>query len=355
MLRYLLCLLGVSLSLPLLGLIALAFTLPVTISGVGYLLASTLMVTGFIVAPWQSRYSALLVCAGVVGLVLVAGARLALVAGGQDANLRVVTLPQGRGARWISYLIDEQDSLIFGEAIFHRLGGDTAAEHEQITAAFQTAYSDIRKAHRIFASPFLGTYLNLQRPAAFEVVRIQPETLRHPNSAVIFLHGYMGNVTAQCWEIAQAVGAFGTVTACPSTDWTGQWWTAAGEAIVRATFRDLRAQGFETFYVGGFSNGGFGLSRLAIKLAKEAGVRGLFFINGVSNAANIRETGLPILVIQAAQDARVPAEGTRQIAGSLREQATYVELEGDHFIIMKQPKPVQEAISAWLESQALTQ
>jgi hypothetical protein len=32
-------------------------------------------------------------------------------------------------------------------------------------------------------------------------------------------------------------------------------------------------------------------------------------------------------------------------------QGTYVKLETDHFLIMKQPRQVQEAIRAWLENQ----
>jgi pimeloyl-ACP methyl ester carboxylesterase len=335
---------------PLLALSGLALSLPVTTSGIGYLLAATLVVAGLIIAAWQTRLSALIMTVGVVGLILMAGARIVQGGREQNATLRVVTLPQGR-IRWSSYLIDEQDSLIFGEAIFHRIGGDSAAEHEHITAALQTAYSELRKAHPIFGSPFLGTYLNLQQPDSFEAVVIQPEEPGDPQVAVIFLHGYMGNVTAQCWEIARAAGELGAVTVCPSTDWTGQWWTPAGRAIVSATFQNLREQGIGTFYVGGFSNGGFGVSRLAAQLAEEEGVRGLFFINGISDGTAIRETGLPVLVIQATQDTRVPVAGTRQIAQAIGDQATYVELEGDHFLIMKQPGPVQEAISAWLRDQ----
>jgi pimeloyl-ACP methyl ester carboxylesterase len=350
MLRYALCLLGIALSVPLFALIALAFSLPVTGTGMGYLLASTLVVAGLILAAWQTRYSALMVSAGVLGLLGVGGIRLVMAVQAQNTTLRVVTLPQGR-IRWSSYLIDEQDSLIFGEAIFHRIGGDSAAEHEHITAALQAAYFELKKMHPIFGSPFLGTYLNFQQPDAFEAVVIQPTALEHPEVAVIFLHGYMGNVTAQCWEIARAVGELGAVTICPSTDWTGQWWTPAGRAILSATFQNLREQGIGAFYIGGFSNGGFGVSRLAAQLAEEEGVRGLFFINGISDGAAIRETGLPILVIQATQDARVPVEGTRQIAQAIGDEAIYKELEGDHFLIMKRPRPVQEAIATWLRDQ----
>jgi pimeloyl-ACP methyl ester carboxylesterase len=76
----------------------------------------------------------------------------------------------------------------------------------------------------------------------------------------------------------------------------------------------------------------------------------LFFVNGVAGGTSIKETGLPVLIIQGTQDERVPAAQTRPIAGSIGDQATYVELEGDHFMIIKQPALVQGALAAWLES-----
>jgi pimeloyl-ACP methyl ester carboxylesterase len=304
-----------------------------------------------IIAPWGGRYASILVVTGLIGIAFVAGIRLILAGRSGIPNLRVVTLPLGREPRWINNLIDEQDSLIFGESIFHRFGGDSPREHEGLTNALRTAYSEMRRILPVFASPFLSTYLNLQRSTSFDAVLIEAEIMRHPDTAVIFLHGYMGNVTAQCWEIAQAVGEFGATTVCPSTDWTGQWWQPEGEAILQATFRYLRDQGIENFYLGGFSNGGFGISRLVTRVGSEAGLQGLFFINGISDGASIKETGLPVLIIQGAQDERVPAEQVRPIAAGLGELGAYVELEGDHFMVMKQPRAVQRAIADWLHKQ----
>ena len=349
MFRYLLFLLGVLLALPMVALTFLSFNLPVTISGIGYMLACLLAISGLIMAPWGGKYSSILILSGVIVIAVVAGTRLVQVARNRASNLRVVTLPQGNDSRWINAVIDEQDSLIFGEALFHRIGGDSPREHKGLADALQTAYSDIRVAQRFFSSPVLSTYLNLQGPSSFDAVIVEPETMRRPETAVIFLHGYMGNVTAQCWEIAQAVEKIGAVTVCPSTDWTGQWWQPEGEAILQATFSYLRGEGREKFYIGGFSNGGFGISRMVPKLEKEEGITGLFFINGISDGASIRETGLPVLIIQGTQDERVPAGAVRPVAEVIGDQATYVELEGDHFMIIKQPALVQDVLATWLE------
>src|SRR5512138_2301525 len=142
MFRTLLSVLGLLFALPIVALIALAFTLPVTSSGIGYLLACSLAIIGSIIAPWAGRYSLILILAGLLGIALIAGTRLVLTTQAKDSNIRVLTLPQGRPTRWINTLIDEQDSLIFGETIFHWIGGDTPTEHEQLTDALHTAYTE---------------------------------------------------------------------------------------------------------------------------------------------------------------------------------------------------------------------
>lgn len=353
--RYLLSALGLLLALPIFALILFAVQLPVSLSGIGYLIGALLVAIGLILVPAEGKFSTLMIFIGVFALVLIAGTRLAMTQMAQTSNIRVLTLPQGSITHWFNTIIDEQDSLIFGEAIFHRIGGDSPNEHEGITAALHTAYSEMRRQQSVFASPFLGTYLNQQRAKSFDAVFIGPETMRHPDTAVIFLHGYMGNVTAQCWEIAQAVAQFGSLTVCPSTDWTGAWWEPEGQAILKATFQYLRGQGIQRFYLGGFSNGGFSISRLVSQVSKEEGLRGLIFIDGISDGASIKAAGLPVLIIQGVQDERVPATAVRPIAETIGELGTYIELDGDHFIIMKNPKPVQDAIAGWLQNQEASQ
>jgi pimeloyl-ACP methyl ester carboxylesterase len=57
-----------------------------------------------------------------------------------------------------------------------------------------------------------------------------------------------------------------------------------------------------------------------------------------------------VLIIQGIQDERVPVGGARQVAEILGDRASYVEVEGDHFMIIKQPARVQDALAGWLES-----
>jgi dienelactone hydrolase len=350
--KYSSCFLGIILALPILPLVVLGFTLPITPSGIGYLLGGLLVAGGLILAPWMPKYY-LAVIIGIILVTLVAAARVSTIANNPTRSLKVITLPQGKETSWLNSLIDEQDSLIFGEAVFHFIGGDSETEHEGITSALYKDYVEMRAAHGAVPSPFLSTYLYLQQPQHFDAVVIEPEVDYLSTFGVIFLHGYMGNVTAQCWEIAQAVKGLGGVTVCPSTVWTGQWWQPQGQSILHSTFEYLRGRGVRQIYLGGFSNGGFGISRLVSQVSKEKELRGLIFIDGIADRASLRVTGLPVLVIQGEYDERMPAAEARRIAETIGAAGTYVELPGDHFLIMKQPELVQNAIATWLENQAL--
>ena len=103
--------------------------------------------------------------------------------------------------------------------------------------------------------------------------------------------------------------------------------------------------------MGGFSNGGFGIGRLAAQLKNETGLSGLIFIDGFADGGDVGELNLPILIIEGTQDTRVPVDAAHQFAADVGERATYVEVDSDHFLIIKQPALVQNAIAGWLGDQ----
>jgi len=346
--RYFLCFLGILFAIPLLIVIVLAVKLSITTSGTFYLIASFLLVFGLVTAPFLHKHFLKLVFTSIIGLFLTLGIRLILMGQNQSSEIRMVTLPEGKESRWLGSIIDEQDGLIFGEELFHFIGGDSVREHENLMPAFVMAYSEIR-LQRIFPSPIVDTYLNLQQPNAFDSVIIEPKG--QPTFGVVFLHGYMGNVTAQCWEIAQAVKEKGGVTVCPSTEWTGEWWQPNGLKILNSTFAYLREQGISKLYLGGFSNGGISIGYLARELSKQHGLSGLFLIDGFTNGSGILSLGLPVLMIEGTQDERIPPPVAHQFASEVEALGTYVEVDSDHFLIMKKPKQVQGAISTWLKDQ----
>src|SRR5258706_1582867 len=346
--RYLLCLLGIVFAIPFLLLILLAFKLPITISGMFYLIASFPLVSGLVAAPFLHKHFLKLIFTGIIGLFLSFGIRLALMGQNQSPEIRMVTLPEGKESRWLGSTIDEQDSLIFGEELFHLIGGDSTHEHETLMPAFVMAYSEIR-SQGVFPSPIVDTYLNLQQPSAFDAVIIEPKG--QPTFGVVFLHGYMGNVTAQCWEVAQAVKEKGGVTVCPSTEWTGEWWQPNGLKILNSTFAYFRQHGISKLYLGRLSYGGISIGYLAPELSKQHGISGLFLIDGFTNGSGILSLGLPVLMIEGTQDERIPPPVAHQFASEVEALGTYVEVDSDHFLIMKKPKQVQGAISTWLKDQ----
>jgi pimeloyl-ACP methyl ester carboxylesterase len=202
----------------------------------------------------------------------------------------------------------------------------------------------MRASEGVTPSPFLATYLGWQRPSAFDALFIYPDDDHSPLTAVVFLHGFAGNFTYQCWLVGQAGRAAGVLTVCPSMRWSGDWWSEAGEATARATILYLRQQGVANIYLAGLSNGGVGASQLAPRL--EADLEGLILISGLLPAAE--QTGLPVLIIHSREDERMPVARARAYAAAAGERATYVEMTGDHFLLAKNPAETQTVIAGWL-------
>jgi pimeloyl-ACP methyl ester carboxylesterase len=196
-------------------------------------------------------------------------------------------------------------------------------------------------------SPFITTYLNQQHPDSFDAVIAGPASGMHPRSGIVFLHGFGGNFTLQCWLFAQAGDRIGAVTVCPSTGPNGDWWSPQGAAILEATFSYLQQRGIERIYLAGLSNGGIGASRLAQRFQTD--LAGLILISGADPHAAI--TGLPALVVQGKNDERIPAGMVERYVAAAGSKATYLPLEGDHFVLLKQADQVQEAIAGWLVQQ----
>jgi hypothetical protein len=156
-----------------------------------------------------------------------------IVLANNSPGLVMRTLPGG-GSRWLNRLIDEQDVTLFALRPLQADGMVTPAEMENIYPAFQELYRAMRAREEVMPSPFLATYLGWQRPSALDALFIYPDDDQSPLTAVVFLHGFSGNFTYQCWLVGQARRAASVLTVCPSTRWTGDWWSEAGEAMARA-------------------------------------------------------------------------------------------------------------------------
>jgi pimeloyl-ACP methyl ester carboxylesterase len=209
--------------------------------------------------------------------------------------------------------------------------------------AMYAGYQAMGAEQALSPSPFARTYHNLQRPEAFDAVVIE-STEAQPEPGVIFLHGFTGNFTMPCWLVAQAVQPIGGLTVCPSVGWRGDWWTADGEATLRATIDYMRGRGVKRIYLAGLSNGAVGASELAHKLTDE--ISGLILISGASPSA--QDSGLPVLVLAGKTDERMPADMMRGYADRMGPNAAFVELDADHFMLAKKAADIQRVIASWI-------
>jgi len=125
-----------------------------------------------------------------------------------------------------------------------------ANDTKDLVPTLKRAFETMNEAEGTSPSPIVMTTLGRQDPDAFDDLEVSapaPDT----HAAVLFLHGYGGNFTLQCWVIAQAARRAGAATFCPSTRMAGDWWSAAGHATVVTMMDRLRERGFDAVVLAG--------------------------------------------------------------------------------------------------------
>ncbi|MBK9710914.1 MAG: alpha/beta hydrolase [Kouleothrix sp.] len=343
--RYLVVLAGAIAALPLGLLLGLAFTTPITLIGGLYLGISSCAVIGMITAQLRrARYRGL-ARTSLLLLLLLAGLRIARPASSASATLTV--LPSSGGIRWLNRLFDEQDIVLFGERVGSMAGIISPLEDQQLVPALAQAYHTMRNDGATPLSPFLSTTLGRQQAEAFDTLIFTPDAGTAPRFGVVFLHGFGGNFTMQCWLVARAAQRIGGLTACPSASWRGDWWTPQGERTLHETIAYLERAGIDRIYLAGISNGGVGVSRLAPGLGPQ--VRGIILISGSDPEA--ASANLPALIIQGLQDERMPAALAQQYSRRAGPLGSYYGVDGDHFVLLKQADAIGQVIADWLSEQ----
>lgn len=344
-LRYLLFLFGLFISLPLCILLIHVPSTPVTPTGVVYLFSYVSIVIGLIAAPWMPKRFWIFILAG--GLLATATISIRISTPPAGSHINIVTLPNRTEARILNRIVNEQDAVLFGARIGPYMGLISELERENLVPTFSQAYKDMYSYGATPLSPFLTTYLNQQGPARFDAVIAEPRSDTTTKTAIIFLHGFGGNFTVQCWLIAKPGFSIDALTVCPSTGPSGAWWNPQGEAILQETIQYLHQRGILRIYLAGLSNGAIGSSRLAEKYKDQ--IAGLILISGADPQATI--TDLPVLVLHGKNDERIPVAIMEQYASAARKNAIYHLFEGDHFLLLKQADQVQEVIIDWLAEQ----
>lgn len=345
--RYVLLVCGILVGLPLLAVVFLLPKTPITSIGALYLVSYFLLVVGMVFAPWRRDFSFVFILVGsLIGFTTVM-TRMLFPPTGTRINL--MTLPSQSGPSLLNRILNEQDVVLFGAQAAPYLGAVSASERESLDVKFAQTFHEMKTQGATPLSPFLTTYLNQQRPTTFDVVIAEPRSGTLPNIGIIFLHGYGGNFTLQCWLIASAGYQIDALTVCPSTRVNGNWWSLQGQAILQETMGYVQQRGVERIYLAGLSNGAIGASRLAGQY-KDSLV-GLILISGADPRATIPE--LPILVLHGKYDERIPVSLIESYAAAGGPNATFHLFESDHFLLLKQADPTRGVIGDWLSQQEL--
>jgi len=332
--------LSVTVAIPIAGMVVLALITPLTLSGVLYLVGTVAFTVGLCAIAWGYKRGRWVLGLGLVLILAVAAVRML---SPQNGSIKQLLLPHGTISCGVNCLIDEQDAALFSTRVLPFVGWISPREQEGLVGAMHAGYQQMNAVQPLIASPFIHTYLGLQRADAFDAVVIEPETDQPPEWGLIFLHGFTGNFTMPCWLMAQTVSAFQSLTVCPSVGWKGDWWTANGEATLRETIAYLHQRGVNRIVLAGLSNGALGTSELASKLKDE--LAGLILLSGASLDAP--DSGLPVLILTGSRDERMPPELIRAYANRMGDQATFVALDSDHFMLVKQFDAVREHIDQW--------
>ena len=138
----------------------------------------------------------------------------------------------------------ERALALFGAGVAARSDRLPPAEARSLVALLEGAYDRMERELPTIPSPRSGRH----------ALRVEAEGGAR-DRALVFLHGYGGPFALQCWAVARAARAAGWTTLCPSIGDEGDWWSARGEAEVRAALAHLRSEGATRVALAGLSNG----------------------------------------------------------------------------------------------------
>lgn len=337
----LLFVLGLLLGLPLLALCGLTVAGPPSLETAIFSIAVAIAVGGALAAPWR-RTRPLVVGALAVALLVVGYRHFAAAS---SRTITVSTGPHGGAPRWIDRMAPERDVALGGTFLLMATGR-MPRDQPGLIDALRDGYSRMRRSEGPVPSPIVGTFLFGQSADEHSLLRIAPPRHEPPEAVVVFLHGFIGNVTLICWQVAQAANPIGIDVVCPSADWSARWSEPEGRAIVERTVASLRAQGARRVYLAGLSAGAIGASRLARRLD----VDGVILISGASPGAQAPRK--PVLVLQGRRDRLTPATPARAYARSAGARGTYEEHpEAGHWLVLSDHEWTTERLRRWLAAQ----
>ncbi|MGE0789061.1 MAG: alpha/beta hydrolase [Sandaracinaceae bacterium] len=335
--RWLAFVLALLLGMPLLVLGGLTLVGPPTWETALVTLSGAVMVVGGLAAPWSRAglYSARLAFLVIFAVVVY-----------RFFATEATPSISSPSNRWMDRIVPERDVAIGGSNLLiatGRMGGDSPG----LLDALRDGYDRMRAQEGPVPSAVVSTFVLGQSAESHSVFRVAPPSrFAPPEGVVVFLHGFIGNVTLECWEVAQAANPVGVDVVCPSADWQAQWTSPAHRQTVSDTIAQLRAEGVRRIYLAGLSAGSIGASRLAPSLD----IDGLILISGASRQAS--PARVPTLILQGRRDSRTRPGPARAYARAAGSRAQYEEHPtADHWMILSEHEWCEDHIRRWLQVQ----
>ena len=329
--------LGALLFVPAFPLSILSVTTPVSTVGFCYVLATVLIVSGMMTANARRTEWRGVTRIGLLLLVAVMTFRIVTAARGPTISMTRA----GANAPLLDRLLPERDVAVTSARAVILAGILPAHDTKNLVATLKTTFAKMDASDRAYPSPIAMTSLSLQNESAQDTLVIgAPNPGSH--DAVLFLHGFGGNFTLQCWAVAQAARRANATTFCPSTRMAGDWWRGDGPPIANDMLADLKAKGFDRIVLAGLSNGGVGASRIAPQLHEK--IVGLLLISGA--APDAKAAGVPTIAFEGDDDTMMTPEVVRDYAENTG--ATYVELAGTHFLLIEDLDEMTSKMADWL-------
>jgi predicted esterase len=328
---------GVLLLLPALPLSFLSVTTPVSTVGFLYVIASALIVGGMASASVRKTNFRGVTRLGALLLLGVALFRITTAKHGATISMERA----GHESPVIDRLLPERDVSITAARAVILAGILPGHDTQHLVGTLKKSFSRMDASEHAYPSPIVTTTLQLQKAGASDVIEIAAPS-PNSHSAVLFLHGYGGNFTLQCWAVAQASRKANAATFCPSTRLWGDWWRGDGPQIAKDTLEHLHARGFDKIVLAGLSNGGLGASRMAPQLRNQ--IVGLLLISGASPDA--AAAGVPTIAFEGDSDTMMRPPIVKEYAENTG--ASYVELPGTHFLLLEKLDVMTDKMGAWL-------
>ena len=245
--------------------------------------------------------------------------------------------------------MDERDGTLLAAHVLLLTHGLPRSDTREFIPALESAFTRMHEAQGLVSTPALATWLGLQSPESFDAVVIPPEGNSSPDTAVVMLHGFVGNFAVYCWQMARSARAISALTVCPSVGPRGDWWSPQGQETLERTYAWLARRGVRRVYLGGRSNGAVGAGVLVERAAHPGlTLQGRVLLSGASPEAP--PPSVPVLLVQGRRDSMMPARLTRTYARRAGVRATLVEVDSGHFAFLDRHETCERALSTWLVS-----